>query len=160
MNTSPCGIEVLHYFESCRLQAYPDPATGGAPWTIGWGDTGPNVVPGLVITQAEADARFAKRLTREFEPGVTQRLKRPATQAQFDALVCLAFNIGLGNLGSSTLLRKFNASDFKGAAEQFLVWCRAAGQVMRGLQRRRAAEKALFEGKSGREAIAIGVAAA
>lgn len=158
MKTSSNGIQVMHYFEACRLKAYPDPATGGAPWTIGYGDTGPDVVPGLTITQDEADARFAKRLTREFEPGISVLLQLPATQGQFDAMVCLAYNIGLGNFRSSTLLRKFNLGDVPGADAQFPAWCKAAGKVMLGLRRRRAAEQALFRGMNGDQAIAIGAA--
>jgi lysozyme len=147
----------MHYFENCVLRAYPDPATGGAPWTIGWGDTGPDVVPGLVITQAEADARFARRLWREFEPGVLSSLKRTPTQAQFDAMVCLAYNIGLGNFQPSTLVRLFNRRAH-GVEDQFLRWDKAAGRVMLGLRRRRAAERALYLGATGEEAIKIGAA--
>ena len=158
MNTSADGIALMPYFEQCRLKAYPDPATGGAPWTIGWGDTGPDVKPGLVITQDEADARFAKRLAREFEPGVLDALQNHPTQSQFDAMVCLSFNIGLGNFRASTLLRKFNLGEVEAAADQFLVWNKAAGKVMLGLRRRRAAERALFRGASGVQAIAIGAA--
>jgi lysozyme len=158
VKTSANGIAVMHYFEQCRLTAYPDPATGGAPWTIGWGDTGPDVVPGLKITQDEADARFAGRLTHEFEPGVLDTMQQNPTQAQFDGLVCLAYNIGLGNFRGSTLVRKFNAGDIRAAADQFLVWNRAGGKVMLGLRRRRAAERALFCGHTGAEAIAIGAA--
>jgi lysozyme len=158
VKASPNAISVLHYFEQCRLKAYPDPGTGGAPWTVGWGDTGPDVVPGMCLSQDEADERFAERLNREFEPGVRNLLARPASQAQFDAMVCLAYNIGLGNFGSSTLLRRFNANNITGADEQFPVWNRAGGRVMLGLRRRRAAEQALFRGKSGPEAIAIGSA--
>ncbi|MES2950298.1 MAG: lysozyme [Pseudomonadota bacterium] len=158
MHTSTNGVQVMHYFEQCRLKAYPDPATGGDPWTIGWGDVSPDVKPGLIITQDEADARFAKRLTREFEPGVSAALTRMPSQAQFDGMVCLAYNIGLGNFKNSTLVRKFNAGDDAGAAEQFLVWNKAAGKVMLGLRRRRAAERALFLGMNGDQAIAIGAA--
>jgi lysozyme len=156
MKTGPDGIAVMHYFEACRLKAYPDPATGGKPWTIGYGDTGPDVVPGLVITQAEADGRFAKRLAREFEPGVLNSVQQNPSQRQFDAMVCLAYNIGLGNFRSSTLLRKFNLGDTAAASAQFLVWNKAAGKVMLGLRRRRAAERALFDGMSGEVAIRVG----
>ena len=155
MKTSHNGVEVMHYFESCKLKAYPDPATGGKPFTIGWGDTGPDVLPGLVITQDDADMRFSKRLAGEFEPGITSAIKT-ATQGQFDAMACLAYNIGLNNFKSSTLLRKFNAGDIPGALAQFAVWNLAAGKVMLGLKRRRAAEAALFRGLSGDQAIAIG----
>lgn len=158
MKTSTCGVQVMHYFEQCRLKAYPDPATGGDPWTVGYGDTGPDVKPGLIITQDEADARFARRLVREFEPGVAAALTRMPSQGQFDGMVCLAYNIGVTNFKNSTLVRKFNAGDDEGAADQFLVWNKAAGKVMLGLRRRRAAERALFQGLNGDQAIAIGAA--
>ena len=158
MKTSSNGVAVMHYFESCRLKSYPDPATGGKPFTVGWGDTGPDVVPGLCITQDEADSRFAKRLTLEFEPGVNVLLVCKPTQGQFDAMVCLSYNIGMGNLKASTLLRKFNLGDVPGADAQIPAWNRAAGKVMLGLKRRRAAEQALFRGMTGDQAIAVGVA--
>jgi lysozyme len=160
LKTSTEGIAILHHFESCRLKAYPDPATGGEPYTIGYGHTGPEVHLGLVWTQEQADAAFADRLAREFEPGVWSMLRVGVTQYQFDALVCLAYNIGLGNLGKSTLIRKLNTPDAAGASEQFLVWNRAAGQVMRGLTRRRYAERARFNGDDAKQAIAVGMAAA
>lgn len=158
MKTGPDGIALMHYFEACRLKAYPDPATGGKPWTIGYGDTGPDVVPGLVITQIEADVRFAKRLAREFEPGVFDVLQQPPSQRQFDAMVSLAYNIGLPNFRASTLLRRFNLGDLQGASAQFLAWNKAARKVMLGLTRRRTAERALFDGVPGERAIRIGAA--
>lgn len=159
MKTSANGIAVMHYFESCKLEAYPDPATGGAPWTIGWGHTGPEVKPGLKWTQGKADAVFLEDLKR-FEAGVLDLIKYGVNQSQFDALVCFAYNCGAANLKSSTLLRLYNAGDIAGAQAQFARWNKANGKVMRGLTRRRAAEAALFAGKSGAEAIAIGVKAA
>ena len=158
MKISTNGVQLLHYFEQCRLKAYPDPATGGDPWTIGWGDTGPDVKPGLIITRDEADARFARRLEREFEPGVSAAITKMPNQGQYDGMVCLAYNIGLGNFRASTLVRKFNAGDFTGAADEFLKWNKAAGKVMLGLRRRRAAERALFLGMNGDQAIAVGAA--
>lgn len=160
METSEDGQAVMHYFEQCRLQAYPDPATGGAPWTIGWGDTGPDVVAGLVITQAQADARIAKRLEQEFEPGVRVVLVDVPRQCEFDAMVCLAYNIGLGNFKGSSVVRRFNMGNMAGAADAFLMWDKAGGKTMRGLVRRRAAERALFLGADGQQAIEIGKAAA
>lgn len=159
MKTSANGIRVIQYFESCHLDAYPDPATGGDPWTIGWGHTGPEVKPGLHWHQSQADAALAKDLER-FEAGVTAACKIPPTQGQFDALVSFSFNVGLGNLQKSTLLKKFNASDTKAACSEFVKWNKAAGKVMRGLTRRRAAEAALFSGFTGDSAIAAGKAAA
>jgi len=152
------GIKLMHYFEQCRLKAYPDPATGGKPWTIGWGDTGPDVLPGLVITRAEADARFARRLVREFEPGVLDVVQRNPEQCQFDAFVSLAYNIGLANFRSSSALRKFNLGDLDGAAQAITLWNKAAGRVMKGLQRRREAERLVFQGARADDAIALALA--
>lgn len=154
MKTSADGIALLHYFESCRLKAYADPATGGAPWSIGWGDTGPDVVPGLVITQDEADQRFADRLSLEFEPGVMDALKVEVEQHQFDAFVCLAYNIGLRNFSGSTLVRMFNAG-MDGVENEFPKWNRAGGRVMLGLRRRREAERARYLGAGFKEAVRI-----
>lgn len=160
MKTSANGIQVLHYFESCRLKAYPDPGSkNGLPFTIGWGDTGPHVTASCTITQTEADARFAKRLAKEFEPGVENLIKVTLTQGQFDSLVCFSYNLGLSALKSSTLLRYVNIGDFGAASGQFPRWNKNDGKVMLGLTRRRLAEQALFKGLSGDQAIAVGAAA-
>ena len=173
MKTSADGIAVMHAFEGCKLRAYPDPATGGKPWTIGFGDTGPDVVPGLVITQQQADQRFSGRLETEFEPIVNAAVKVPITQRQFDALVSIVYNTGPGAADKpgrpgrdgivtlrsgqpSTLLRMLNQGERAAAADAFLSWNRANGAVMLGLRRRRAAERALFLGKPAAEALAIG----
>lgn len=160
MKTSAHGIAVMHYFESCKLQAYPDPGSkDGKPWTIGWGHTGPEVVKGLVWTQAQADAAFLIDLAK-FERGVLRIVSVAPDQGQFDALVCFAYNLGLQALQGSTLMRMFNARDFDGAALQFRRWNKNDGKVMRGLTRRRAAEECLFRGMGGAEAVAKGVKAA
>lgn len=153
---SPDGLAILQYFESCRLEAYWD--ADGKVWTIGWGDTGPDVVEGLRITQAEADERLRRRLAREFVPGVLAALTRSVNQAQLDAMVDLAYNIGVSAFQGSTLLRLFNAGDQVGAAEQFLRWNKSGGKVLLGLRRRRAADRARFNGASGAEAIKVGAA--
>lgn len=155
MNTGPDGIRLMHYFEGCRLMAYPDPATGGAPWTIGWGETGPHVKQGMSITQDQADEMFVKRLALEFEPGVSASLRSSTNQNQFDALVAFAFNLGLGNLRSSTLLRLHNAGDYQAADDEFIRWNRAAGKTMKGLSRRRWAERGVYSGLEADEAIQI-----
>ncbi|MCH1880943.1 lysozyme [Alcaligenes ammonioxydans] len=150
------GLAILRYFESCRLEAYWD--ADGKVWTIGWGDTGPDVGQGLRITQAEADQRLQRRLAHEFVPGVLNALTRPATQAQLDAMVDLAYNIGVEAFQGSTLVRLFNAGDQAGAAEQFPRWNKSGGKVLLGLRRRRAADRARFLGASGAEAIKTGAA--
>jgi len=149
------GLRVIKYFESCRLDAYPDPATGGEPITIGWGSTYPGLKLGDRITQAEADAMLARRLTDEFEPGVRTLLVRDPLPGQFDAMVSWAYNVGLSAAKSSTLVRLFNVGA-AGVADQFLRWDKAAGKSMWGLRRRRAAERALYMGLTASQAIDIG----
>lgn len=134
---------LIKQFEGCHLKAYPDPGSGGDPWTIGWGATGPGIGPVTVWTKATADARLAQDVAR-FADGVRGMVKVPVNANQLGALISFAYNVGLGNLKTSTLLRKLNAGDYEGAKGQFSRWNRAAGKVMRGLTRRRAAEAAKF----------------
>ena len=140
------GLQLIKDFEGLRLTSYPDPATGGAPWTIGWGHTGPDVSPGMTITESKAAQLLFKDLKR-FEVAVA-KLAPVATDNQFSAMVSLAFNVGEGNLSSSTLLKMHNAGDYAGAQAQYARWNRAAGKVMAGLTRRRTAEAMLY-GHSG-----------
>lgn len=151
------AVDLMHSFESCRLEAYPDPGSrDGHPWTIGWGSTGPGIAKGVKWTQAQADARFLTDLAK-FEDGVSRLIgAAPTTQDQFDALVCLGYNIGLDEdsdtiaegLGDSSLLRKHKAGDFAGAAKAFASWRFNDGREMRGLVRRRAAEAKLYRGEA------------
>jgi GH24 family phage-related lysozyme (muramidase) len=151
MNIGPDGIKLIQSFEGCARKrpdgsydAYPDPATGGDPWTIGWGSTGPDIKRGVVWTQQQCDDRFAAHVG-EFAKKVEAAVGGAATtQHQFDAMVSLAYNIGMGNFSASTLLRKHKAGDNAGAAAQFAVWNKANKKVMAGLTRRRAAEAALY----------------
>lgn len=159
MRTSINGIQVMHYFEDCKLVAYPDPGSAdGLPWTIGYGSTGVGIGPGTVWTQTQADNRFVDDLQR-FEGSVAAIVHVPLSQGQFDALVSFAYNLGITALMGSTLLRMLNGLDYKGAADQFVRWNKNNGKPMRGLTRRRAAEAALFAGHNAAEAIKIGVAA-
>lgn len=153
---SEAGQAVLKYFESCKLKAYWD--ADGAVWTIGWGHTGPDVYEGLTITQARADHLLQMRLANEFAPGVLAAIKRPMDQCQFDAMVDLAYNIGVAAFHGSTLARKFNVGDVAGAADEFPRWNKSGGKVLLGLRRRRAADRALFLGAPAAEAIKIGAA--
>jgi len=146
MKISANGLKLKKYFESCKLQAYPDPGSkDGHPWTIGWGHTGKEVVKGLFWTQAQADAALVKD-AEKFSAAVDDLIRIPINQNQFDALVCLAYNIGTAALSSSTLLKMINSGNYDGAAAQFLRWNKNDGKVMLGLARRRLAEKYLFEG--------------
>lgn len=147
----PEGLSLLKQFEGCArrrsdgmVEAYPDPGTGGAPWTIGWGATGPGITKGTVWTQDQCDARLETDLVK-FAAEVVQALG-PAiartSQAQFDALVSFHYNTGA--IARATLTSKHRAGDFEGAAKEFGKWVNAAGRPMAGLIRRRAAEADLY----------------
>lgn len=123
-----------------NVTTYLDPA--GIP-TIGYGHTGPDVTAGLVITEARAEELLAQDLAR-FETGVLELVTVPLTDNEFSALVSFAFNLGLGTLEASTLLRLLNAGEVSQAADQFLRFVYADGQALPGLVARREAERALF----------------
>ena len=81
------ALRLIKEFEGCKLTAYPDPGTGGEPWTIGWGSTGQGIGPGVVWTQATADARLAQDVQR-FADGVKSKIKVPVSPNQLGALIC------------------------------------------------------------------------
>lgn len=149
LQIGPEGIALIKRFEGCarrmddgRLEAYPDPGTGGDPWTIGWGSTGPDIKRGTIWTQAQADERLAHHLEK-FAAEVRDAIgDAPTTQAQFDALVSFHYNTGA--IGKATLTKKHKAGDYAGAAAEFARWNRAGGRVLQGLVKRRAAEAALY----------------
>jgi GH24 family phage-related lysozyme (muramidase) len=151
MTPGPACIALIQQFEGCAKKqadgsfiAYPDPGTGGDPWTIGWGTTGADVKQGSVWTQQQCDDRLTSDIT-SFAAKVSAVIGAAQTsQHQFDALVSFAYNVGVGNLSSSTLLKLHKAGDFAGAAQQFGRWNKAAGKVLPGLTKRRAAEAALY----------------
>lgn len=133
------GLDLVKRFEGCFLKAYKCPAN---VWTIGYGHT-KTVKPGQLITHEEAEELLKKDM-KEFENHVNKLVKVELTQNQFDALVSFTFNVGAGALKRSTLLKKLNRGDYDGAANEFRRWNRGGGRVLRGLVRRRAAEKDLF----------------
>ncbi len=145
--TSKVGIDLISSFEDTKLKAYDDSI---GVWTIGIGTTvypnGVKVKKGDVCTLEQAKSYFANDLKR-FEKTVNDSVKVDLTQNQFDALVSLTYNIGSTAFKNSTLLKKLNAKDFTGAADQFLVWNKGGGKIMKGLVRRREAERALFTKK-------------
>jgi lysozyme len=147
MRLNQRGIDLIKSFEGCRLKAYPDPATGSDPWTIGWGHTGPEVHPGLTWTQKQADDCLTNDL-EHFSQGVKALINIDLTDNEFSAIVSLAYNIGIGNLKHSTLLKLVNAGAMSQAAKEFYKWDMANGKVMAGLVRRRISERALFNSTS------------
>jgi GH24 family phage-related lysozyme (muramidase) len=138
------GLAMIKHFEGLRTTAYQDSV---GVWTIGYGHTSmagpPQVYPGMTITEAEAEAILQQDLDI-FERGVSQALTVTTHENQFSAMVSFAFNVGLSAYRNSTLLRKHNARDFVGAANEFPRWVYADGQVLPGLVRRREAERALY----------------
>lgn len=141
MKTGPKGIALIKEFESVQLHAYKCPA---GIWTIGAGHTGPDVSPGMVITEGQADEILAGDL-HKFEKAVNSAVKVPLTQNQFDALVAFTFNVGEGNLKSSTLLKLLNEGKYQEVPAQMLRWNKAGGKELAGLTRRRKAEGDLFQ---------------
>lgn len=141
---SSLGIQLITSFEDLNLKAYDD---GVGVWTIGYGTTiypnGVAVKKGDSCTLEQAKSFFQHDL-RRFQTAVNDAVNIPLSQNQFDALVSLAYNIGTNALKTSTLVKYLNALDYKAAADQFLVWNKAGGSVLKGLVRRREAERALF----------------
>lgn len=137
------GLQLVKQFEGLRLKAYLCPA--GVP-TIGYGSTGKHVKMGMEITEDEAELLLRRDLKR-FEIGVAELIgDTPTTSDQFSALVSLAFNIGLGALARSTVLKRHNLGNPRGAANAFAMWNRAGGKILPGLIRRREAEAKLYRG--------------
>lgn len=149
MTISDNGLKLIESFEGCVLHAYNDPASGGLPITIGWGNTinkdGTRFKLGDTLTQDEAD-ELLKWSAGNVATVVNSLLKSTVVnQNQFDALVCFTYNVGIGALTSSTLLKKvrMNAADATITTE-FLRWNKAAGKVNQGLTTRRRKEAAYY----------------
>ena len=157
MKVSDKLIEMIKHDEGVKTRPYQCPAL---LWTVGVGHViDPNhakvkladrkqlPIPSgwdRVLSMDEVDAILKQDLAR-FEAGVMRLCPKTVKQGQFDALVSFAFNVGLGNLQNSTLRMKHNREDFDGAAEEFLKWNKAGGKVLKGLDRRRKGEKALYQ---------------
>lgn len=147
--TGAAGIDLITSFEGFEAKAYADPATGNKPYTIGYGTT---VYPSgkrVELTDPPIDKSTAlvylSHDLKQFEYGVDALTRDDLIQNQFGALVSFAYNCGLQNLKSSTLLKKVNANPNDPAiAAEFAKWNKAAGKVMAGLTRRRKAEAELY----------------
>jgi len=157
LSLSPAGLALIQRWEGCarrrpdgRFEAYPDPGSSlsrtgsgsGAPWTIGWGATGADIVSGLIWTQTQCDERLVRDLDRFAREVAQAPGDSPTTQPQFDALVSFHYNTGA--IGSATLTRRHKSGDFTGAADEFERWVHAGGKRLNGLIRRRADEAALY----------------
>jgi GH24 family phage-related lysozyme (muramidase) len=140
MKISAAGIELLKQFEGCRLTAYQDSV---GVWTIGFGTTA-GVKEGQTISQVKAEEYLRSDLAI-FEKAVTESIKVPVNQNQFDALVSFTYNVGVSAFRSSTLLNLINEkTDKKVVAAEFSKWVKAGNQTLPGLVSRRKAESELF----------------
>ena len=143
MQMSQEGINaLLKKFEGCKLKAYRCPA---GICTIGYGHTSaagsPEVKDGMTLTQKQCDDILRTDLVK-YETAVYNAVKQPLTQHQFDVLVDFAYNAGIGNLLSSTLLKKVNAASFNSVPAELMKWTKGGGKVLPGLVKRRQAESA------------------
>lgn len=178
MNINQATIDLVKRFEGLRLKSYKDPV---GIWTVGYGTTtaagvGVSVGAGMEITEEQAE-EYLRRAMEKFAEQILPSMERKPTENQFGAMLSLAYNIGPGAFRKSTCLRRFNSGDIEGAAEALTWFNKAGGKVLRGLVRRRAAERELFladdvsvietpkadaersKGKSSTIAAAVGAAA-
>jgi lysozyme len=140
-------IELIKKYEGFRSKPY---LCSAGVATIGYGSTyykdGRKVsLKDKLISEAEASELLEYIANRDFGSKINILVNVELGQNMFDALVSFAYNVGIGNLKSSTLLKKINVLDFTGAAQEFMKWNKAGGKVLAGLTKRRAEEKALFE---------------
>jgi lysozyme len=142
MNISEEGLSLIKKFEGCELKAYRCAAN---VLTIGYGTT-KGVTEDMEITKEEAESLLKEEM-HEYEGYINDMVKVPLEQHQFDAMVSWVFNLGSGNLSSSTLLKKLNNSEYDEVPAQIKRWNKAGGKVLDGLIRRREAESLLFQNK-------------
>ena len=140
MKLSAKGKALLKEFEGFVDHAY-IPVPGDRP-TIGYGFT-EGVELGMKMTRAQADARLITELQR-YERTVEDACAIAPNQNQFDAMVCLCWNIGMSGFAKSTVLKAHNRGDFQAASRAFGLWNKSGGVTYAGLTRRRAAESALY----------------
>jgi len=135
------GIKLIKHFEGLCLAKYQDAVS---KWTIGYGHLIlANEDFSQPLTEQQAEQLLLSDLKKS-ENGIKKMVTVDLNQNQFDALVSFAFNLGIGNLQQSTLLKLLNAGKHESAAEQFIRWDKAGGQTLPGLTRRRQAEQKLF----------------
>ncbi len=142
LKPSEACVEIVQFFEGFEPDAYRDPV---GIVTIGFGET-ENVKMGDTITLEEASAHLIKRLEEDYGYYVTSYVKVPLTQYEYDALTCFSYNLGVGALKRSTLLKLLNKGLYEEASDEFPKWSKAGGRTLKGLFRRRIGEELMFEG--------------
>lgn len=157
-DTNEAGLELIRRAEGFRANWYRCPA---GVWTIGYGVTAATGItrrkyPGP-ITKEKAEKLLVKVLDRAYEPVIEGLVEVPLTDNQFSALASFVFNVGPSAFADSTLLKKLNRWEYRAAADQLLRWVYATVDgkktKMRGLKKRRKAERALFLERSSREVM-------
>lgn len=147
MHISDRGLVLIERFEGFKADAYPDPGTGGNPWTIGIGTTrypdGHRVRPGDHVTHAQAKEYLLHDLAW-VEECINHCVHVQLSQNQYDSLCSFIYNMGCRAFEKSTLLRRLNAGKYEEAAEEFPKWVHAGGHVLRGLVTRRLEEHDIF----------------
>jgi lysozyme len=148
VKVNDAAFALIREFEGFKAEAYLDELAKPPVWTIGYGTTaaaGVGIVPrpGMVISREQAET-YLRMAVDKFAAEIRPHITREINENQFGAFVSLAYNIGPGAFRKSSALRKFNAGDIEGAANAILLWEKAGGKVLRGLQRRRRAERDLF----------------
>lgn len=142
MKLSQNGLDLIKSFEGVVLSAYKAVDTE-LYWTIGFGHYGPDVKQGQRISNLEAEQLLRKDVVK-FENEVNKHVKIAINQNQFDALVSFTYNVGGNAFANSTLLKLINKKDFVGASKEFARWNKSSGVVLKGLVKRREAERVLF----------------
>lgn len=145
MQLSTRGLDLIKGFEGFRSHAYTDVA-GIA--TIGYGH---RIVPPESFPNGVTEPQAAAILARDVsgvERAVNELVKVALSQGQYDALVDFCFNLGVGRLAGSTLLRALNAGRYEVAAEQLLLWDHAGGKINLGLKARREADLRLWRSEA------------
>lgn len=138
MNT--IALKFIQVHEACRLTAYQD---GGGVWTVGWGTTGPDVVQGVVWSQDQADSRLAVKV-EEVGLALKKIVRVPLNTEQEAALISLAYNVGVGAVTPSALLRKLNAGQWCPMVREWIDFDHDGGKEVKGLMVRRLDECSLF----------------
>lgn len=153
LKLTKAGMNLIQHFEGClkkegdKFKSYKCPA---GVWTCGWGSTGPphgehDIDSTTRWTREQCDDAFLKDMEK-FERSVRKLVRVPLTANQYDALVSFTYNCGATALERSTLLKRVNAGDHKGAAAEFAKWNKVRGKPVAGLTRRRASESLLYQG--------------
>lgn len=135
------AIKIIKVFEGCRLKAYKCPA---GVWTIGWGET-QGIKEGDIWTQEQADTVLHRRVL-QFMNATLEKCPQLFAEPPCRLAACtsLAYNIGVGAFGASSVCRLTGRKEYQSAANAFLLWNKAGGQVLRGLTLRREAERKLY----------------